>query len=62
MKVKTNLKSGNVLNDAVQVVNYGANQVSGFFSAADQQAKGLVKSAKNTLASSWNWVSSRWPF
>lgn len=62
MKVKTNLKSGNVLNDATHLVNSSVNQVSGFLSAANHQAQTLSHGAKNAVTSSWSWVADRWPF
>ncbi len=53
MKVKTNLKSGNWLDDAMGAASNLSGQVSGFFSAAEQQAEGFTGSVANTANALW---------
>jgi hypothetical protein len=54
MKVSTDLKSGNVINDAANLVSQGTAQVTGFVSAADQQARAVTQTVANTAQSAWN--------
>jgi hypothetical protein len=58
MRVNTDLKSGNVINDAANLVNQGAAQVTGFVSAADKQARAVTKTVTNTAQSAWNSLTS----
>jgi hypothetical protein len=57
MKVKTNLKSGNWLDDAVVTVSTLGDQVSGFISTAEQQAEGFTSSVANTANALWQDVT-----
>ena len=54
MKVDTDLKAGNFISDAADLVNQGAAQVTGFVSAAEQQASALTNNVYNTAQSVWN--------
>jgi hypothetical protein len=54
MRVNTDLKSGNVISDAANLVNQGAAQVTGFVSAADRQARAVTQTVTNTAQSAWN--------
>ena len=49
MKVKTNLKSGNVLDDAVKAGSSLGDQVSGFISLAEQQAEDMAFTVQSTI-------------
>lgn len=54
MKVDTDLKAGNFINDAVDLVNQGVSEVTDFVSTADQQARALTTNVTNTAQSIWN--------
>lgn len=54
MKVNTDLKSGNVVSSASNLVNQGVGQVSGFVSKADQEARAVTNAVTNTVQSAWN--------
>jgi ABC-type transporter Mla subunit MlaD len=53
MKVQTNLKSGNWLEDAMQAASNLGDQVGGFFDTAGQQAQGFTNSVANTASALW---------
>lgn len=57
MKVKTDLKSGNWLDDALGAASNLGDQVSGFFYAAEQQAEGFTHSVANTANALWQDVT-----
>lgn len=54
MKVDTDLKAGNFITDAANLVSQGANEVTDFISAADQQATAMTANVSNTAQSLWN--------
>jgi hypothetical protein len=54
MKVDTDLKAGNFITDAANLVSQGATEVTNFVSAADQQASALTANVSNTAQSLWN--------
>jgi len=47
MKVRTDLRSGNMLDDAAQEANKALNQVTGFVSEASAEAEKLTNSVIN---------------
>jgi hypothetical protein len=51
MKVKTNLKAGNVLNDAVDYAKQTVDTATGFVASASQQANALVDTVGTTVTS-----------
>jgi hypothetical protein len=54
MKVDTDLKAGNFITDAVDLVNQGVNEVTDFVSTADQQARAFTTNVTSTAQSIWN--------
>lgn len=54
MKVNTDLKSGNAVTDAANLVNQGTASVAHFFSTADRQARTVTNSVTNAVQSAWN--------
>ncbi len=54
MKVSTNLKSGNMMDLALQAETALVEQAGGFFSAAEQQAAGLTSTVANTANNLWH--------
>ena len=57
MKVETELKAGNLIDDASQFVGQVSDQVGGFVAAADQQVKDLTSTVSNTASSAWNSIT-----
>ena len=53
MKVNTDLKSGNMLEDAVQATSNLGGQVSRFFSTAQQQAEDVTSTVADTANAWW---------
>jgi hypothetical protein len=53
MKVTTNLKSGNFLEDATQSASNLGDKAQVFFSSADQQAKDLTGAVVDSANSLW---------
>jgi len=53
MKVNTNLKSGNLLEDALQATSNLGDQVGRFFSTAERQAEDLTSTVANTASALW---------
>jgi hypothetical protein len=53
MKVSTNVKSGNMLEDAFQAASNVGKRVSSFFLAADQQASGVTSAISNSMNKVW---------
>ena len=51
MKVKSNLKSGSMVEDTRQVISNLNNQVGDFFYTAQKQAKGVTGTAGNAVSS-----------
>lgn len=54
MKVDTDLKAGNILTDAANMVSQGTAQAADFVAAADQQARTVSANVTNTAQSAWN--------
>lgn len=63
MKVNTDLKSGNVVSSASNLVSEGVGQVSSFVSKADREARAVTNTVANTAQSAWNsltgWIRLR---
>lgn len=57
MKVTTNLKSGNLLEDALQAASNFGNQASDFIYTAEQQAEVVSNSVTNTANDLWHGVT-----
>jgi hypothetical protein len=57
MKVKTDLKAGNLINDATALAQQSVDYVTGFVSAANNQANDVVGSVGNAATSTWNAVT-----
>jgi len=51
MKVKTNLKAGNVLNDAVGYAKQTVDTATGFVTSASKQANSLVDTVNTAVTS-----------
>lgn len=58
MRVETDIRAGNVVNDVVDQANKFGGQVSGFLSSANQQAEGLTTSVVNKSTQLWNCLTS----
>ena len=54
MKVNTDLKSGNIINDAANLINQGTAEAVNFVNQADQQARAVTSSVTDTVQSAWN--------
>jgi len=54
MKVETDLRAGNVLDDAAQGANELMNQVNGFLTSASVEAEGLTNTVTTKATSLWN--------
>ena len=54
MKVDTDLKSGNVITDAADLVSQGTTKAADFVASADQQARSVSANVTNTAQSAWN--------
>jgi hypothetical protein len=53
MKVLTNLKSGNLIEDAQHTASVLGDQFGGFFQAADQQAETVTSTISNKMKNVW---------
>jgi hypothetical protein len=53
MKVTTNLKSGNWMDDALSTASNLGDQASGFLYTAEQQAQGFTSTVANTANTLW---------
>lgn len=62
MKVKTDLKSGNLTEDALQTINDFGNQASNFFSTAMQQAKDVTSKVSDTTNDVWQGLTNLFGF
>jgi hypothetical protein len=51
MKVKTNLKAGNVINDAVGYTKQTIDTATGFVTSAGKQANAVVDSVNSAVTS-----------
>lgn len=54
MKVETNLKAGDFMENAANTMTQAANEVGGFFTKAGQQAKSFTSGVVNKTTSVWN--------
>lgn len=54
MKVETDLKAGNVVQDATRQAGEIVSQVSDFVSKANRQASDFTSGVANTTSSIWN--------
>jgi hypothetical protein len=54
MKVKTDIKAGNFIDDAVQSAKDATTTVTGWVSNANQDANQLVGTVSSTASSAWN--------
>jgi hypothetical protein len=54
MKVKTDIKAGNFIDDAMQSAKAATNTVTGWVANANQDANQLVGSVSSTASSAWN--------
>lgn len=57
MKVETNLKAGNVINDAVGYTKQTIDTATGFVSSASKQANSVVDSVNGATTSAWRAVT-----
>jgi hypothetical protein len=57
MKVETNLKAGNVINDTVGYAKQTVDTATGFVTNASKQANSVIDSANNATASAWRAVT-----
>lgn len=57
MKVETNLKAGNLVNDTVGYARQTVDSVTGFVSSASQEANSVVGSVNKAANSAWNAVT-----
>ena len=58
MKVSTNMKSGQIIENALQATESLGRQVSGIIYAAEQQAEGLTNVVINTANTLWQNLTS----
>ena len=58
MKVRSNLKAGNVLDSLNNTAQTITRPVTNFLSQADREARNLTGSVTNTVSSAWNSVTS----
>jgi hypothetical protein len=54
MKVETNLKSGNALNDVANLGCLSLQASANFINSADQQTRKLANNVNGALQSTWN--------
>jgi hypothetical protein len=54
MNVKTNIKAGNIIDDAVQTAKDATYTVTGWVSDANQEANQVVGAVSSTVTSAWN--------
>jgi|APFre7841882724_1041349.scaffolds.fasta_scaffold05590_2 hypothetical protein len=54
MKVKTDIKAGNFIDDAMQSAKGATNTVTGWVANANQDANQLVGTVTSTATSAWN--------
>ena len=57
MKVETNLKAGNLANDAFGYARKTVDSVTGFVSSASTEANAVVGTVNNAANSAWNAVT-----
>jgi hypothetical protein len=57
MKVETNLKAGNVINDTVGYTKQTIDTATGFVASASKQANSLVDSVNGAASSAWHAVT-----
>jgi hypothetical protein len=57
MKVQTNLKAGNVLQDATGYARQTVNTATGFVNSARQEANAVVDTISSTANTAWNAVT-----
>jgi|MudIll2142460700_1097286.scaffolds.fasta_scaffold352326_2 hypothetical protein len=57
MKVKTNLISGNALNDAANLSCQTIQAAAGFVNRADQKANSLISGVSSAVQSTWTTLS-----
>jgi len=53
MKVKTDIKAGNFINDAVQSAKGATRTVTGWVANANQDANQIVGKVSSTASSAW---------
>ena len=58
MKVRSNLKAGNVLDSLSNTAQTITRPVTNFLSQADREARNLTGSVTSTVSSAWNSVTS----
>lgn len=58
MKVTTNLKSGNFLDDAAKSASDLGDKAQVFFSSADQQAKGITGAVVDSANTLWQGLAN----
>jgi hypothetical protein len=58
MKVSTDLRAGNLVEDATQFVEKVSDQTAGFISTANRQAKNLATSVGNATNAVWQMITS----
>ncbi len=58
MKVRSNLKAGNVLDSLSNTAQTITRPVTNFLSQADREARNLTGSVTGTVSSAWNSVTS----
>ena len=58
MRVETDIKAGNLVDDAVNVVSSTYNQVADFVSKADSQAQSVVGQVESTANAVWQSVTN----
>ena len=57
MRVETDIRAGNFVDDVVNQANKFGGQVSDFVSSANQQAEGLTTTVVNKSTQLWNAIS-----
>jgi len=58
MRVETDVRAGNIVNDAGAQVNKFGGQAADFVSNANQQAEGLTTTVVNKSTKLWNCLTS----
>ena len=58
MRVETDIKAGNLVDDAMNVVSSTYNQAADFVSKADSQAQSVVGQVESTANAVWQSVTN----
>jgi hypothetical protein len=57
MKIRTDIKSGNIVTDATNILQSGVSSVSDFVTTANDQAKSVTQAVTGTTTKAWTWLT-----